>query len=315
MNLGNKILKLRKKKGLSQEELGEKIDVTRQTISNWELGETTPNIEQLKLLSKEFNISIDELVDNDLQDVLVEKVSNTEKLAGMILKIIKIVLIGIPIAVVVLFIFAILLKVAVKSKDTGREIEESIHCKLYGEEHSYSITYQELTGFPIGQGGDAYFSDILDLDKYDDAHQIFNVINDYVKRNGGTCNVIEEKNFEKIVNMYVKEGSQTSTGLTLIIENLTDFEVSYGEAFYIEQYNYKNNQWEKLKIINDNAAFIAIGYNVTKDNPRELKQTWDYMYGKLGKGTYRIVKDFSFNSDRPISEDKVYYNSVEFYID
>ena len=315
MNLGNKILKLRKKKGLSQEELGEKIDVTRQTISNWELGETTPNIEQLKLLSKEFNISIDELVDNDLQDVLVEKVSNTEKLAGMILKIIKIVLIGIPIAIVVLFIFAILLKVAVKSKDTGREIEESIHCKLYGEEHSYSITYQELTGFPIGQGGDAYFSDILDLDKYDDAHQIFNVINDYVKRNGGTCNVIEEKNFEKIVNMYVKEGSQTSTGLTLIIENLTDFEVSYGEAFYIEQYNYKNNQWEKLKIINDNAAFIAIGYNVTKDNPRELKQTWNYMYGKLGKGTYRIVKDFSFNSDRPISEDKIYYNSVEFYID
>ena len=315
MNLGNKILKLRKKKGLSQEQLGEKLDVTRQTISNWELGETTPNIEQLKLLSKEFNISIDELVDNDLQDVLVEKVSNTEKLAGMILKIIKIVLIGIPIAIVVLFIFAILFKVAVKSKDTGREIEESIHCKLYGEEHSYSITYQELTGFPIGQGGDAYFSDILDLGKYDDAHQIFNVINDYVKRNGGTCNIIEEKNFENIVNMYVKEGSQTSTGLTLIIENLTDFEVSYGEAFYIEQYNYKNNQWEKLKIINDNAAFIAIGYNVTKDNPRELKQTWDYMYGKLGKGTYRIVKDFSFNSDRPISEDKVYYNSVEFYID
>lgn len=315
MNLGNKILKLRKKKGLSQEELGEKIDVTRQTISNWELGETTPNIEQLKLLSKEFNVSIDELVDNDLQDVLVEKVSNTEKLAGMILKIIKIVLIGVPIALVVLFILAFLFKVAVKSKDTGREIEESIHCKLYGEEHSYSITYQELTGFPIGQGGDAYFSDILDLLKYDDAHQIFNVINDYVKRNGGTCSMIEEKNFENVVNMYVKEGSQTNTGLTLIIENLTDFEVSYGEAFYIEKYNYKNNQWEKLTYINNNIAFNMIGYNVIKGSPRELKQGWEFMYGKLDKGTYRIVKSFSFNSDIPISEDKVYYYSTEFYLD
>ena len=78
MKLGKKILELRKKKGFSQEELGERINVTRQTISNWELGETSPNPEQLKLLSKELNISIDELLDNDIKNVLVEKVSNTE---------------------------------------------------------------------------------------------------------------------------------------------------------------------------------------------------------------------------------------------
>ena len=53
MEIGNKIMELRKKKGLSQEQLGEKIDVTRQTISNWELGVTQPNPDQLKLLSKE----------------------------------------------------------------------------------------------------------------------------------------------------------------------------------------------------------------------------------------------------------------------
>ncbi len=52
MNLGDKILQLRKKNGLSQEQLGEKVDVTRQTISNWELGETTPNPEQLKKCQK-----------------------------------------------------------------------------------------------------------------------------------------------------------------------------------------------------------------------------------------------------------------------
>ena len=95
MKLGNKILKLRKQKGLSQEELGEKVDVTRQTISNWELGETQPNPEQLKLLSKELNVSIDELLDNDIQNVLVEKVSNTEKLPGIILIILKFIIIGI----------------------------------------------------------------------------------------------------------------------------------------------------------------------------------------------------------------------------
>lgn len=52
MNLGDKILQLRKKNGLSQEQLGEKVDVTRQTISNWELGETTPSPEQLKKCQK-----------------------------------------------------------------------------------------------------------------------------------------------------------------------------------------------------------------------------------------------------------------------
>ena len=77
MNLGKKIFELRKKSGLSQEQLGEKINVTRQTISNWELGETSPNPEQLKALSKELNISIDELLDNDIKSILVEKVSNT----------------------------------------------------------------------------------------------------------------------------------------------------------------------------------------------------------------------------------------------
>ena len=93
MTLGKKILELRKKKGLSQEALSEIMDVTRQTISNWEIDETSPNPEQLKMLSKEFNVSIDELLDNDIENVIVEKVSNTEKLSGVILKLLKFIVI------------------------------------------------------------------------------------------------------------------------------------------------------------------------------------------------------------------------------
>ena len=89
MTLGEKIFELRKKCGLSQEQLGEKINVTRQTISNWELGETAPNPEQLKLISKEFNVSIDELLDNDIESILVEKISSTERLASVGIKAIK----------------------------------------------------------------------------------------------------------------------------------------------------------------------------------------------------------------------------------
>jgi len=65
MKLGENISILRKKNGLSQEKLAEKINVTRQTISNWELGETAPNPEQLILLSHIFSKSIDKLVGND----------------------------------------------------------------------------------------------------------------------------------------------------------------------------------------------------------------------------------------------------------
>lgn len=86
MNLGEKIVSLRKKNNLSQEELAEKVGVTRQTISKWELEETTPDINQAKKLSKLFNISLDELTNNDISNILVEKVSNTEKLAGIIIK-------------------------------------------------------------------------------------------------------------------------------------------------------------------------------------------------------------------------------------
>ena len=52
MDTKNIILELRTKKGLSQEELAEKVFVTRQAVSRWENGETTPNTETLKLLSK-----------------------------------------------------------------------------------------------------------------------------------------------------------------------------------------------------------------------------------------------------------------------
>ena len=56
------ILELRNKAGLSQDELAEKVFVTRQAISRWENGETTPNTETLKLLSRLFNVSINTLL-------------------------------------------------------------------------------------------------------------------------------------------------------------------------------------------------------------------------------------------------------------
>ena len=62
MTLGQRIQELRKQQNLSQEELGTRLGVSRQAVSRWENGETVPNTETLKLLSKEFDVSINTLL-------------------------------------------------------------------------------------------------------------------------------------------------------------------------------------------------------------------------------------------------------------
>ena len=67
METKDMIFELRTKKGMSQEELAEKVFVTRQAVSRWETGETTPNTETLKLLSKLFDVSINTLLGSPRQ--------------------------------------------------------------------------------------------------------------------------------------------------------------------------------------------------------------------------------------------------------
>ena len=67
METKNIIFELRTKNGLSQDELAEKIYVTRQAVSRWETGETVPNTETLKLLSQLFDVSINTLLGSPRQ--------------------------------------------------------------------------------------------------------------------------------------------------------------------------------------------------------------------------------------------------------
>ncbi|MGI5173376.1 helix-turn-helix transcriptional regulator [Treponema sp. OMZ 840] len=64
MNLAQKIFDLRKKTGLSQEQLADTIGVSRQSVSKWESGESLPELERLIELSKTFKVSIDYLVED-----------------------------------------------------------------------------------------------------------------------------------------------------------------------------------------------------------------------------------------------------------
>ena len=65
MDLGKKIIEMRKNKNFSQEQLAETLNVSRQTISNWENGRFYPDIDALVKISKYFNISLDDLLASD----------------------------------------------------------------------------------------------------------------------------------------------------------------------------------------------------------------------------------------------------------
>lgn len=183
--LGKNILKLRKKQGLSQEQLGELVNVTRQTISNWELNETTPNPGQLKLLSKALNVSVDELLDNDVKNVLVEKVSNTEKLAGMIIKILKVAGI-IFIIYVVLIVIAIISFQFIGSSKASNIEQVEMECSINENDYIISIGsdgYFNCSNCPkqIQKEIKQNYIDFSDISKTSDN------INNYFKSQNGLC--------------------------------------------------------------------------------------------------------------------------------
>ncbi len=80
MNLGNNLFQARKKAGLSQESVAEKLGVSRQTISKWETDETIPDIYQTKKLAKLYNLTLDELIDFDIDVKEIEEIiKNTDE--------------------------------------------------------------------------------------------------------------------------------------------------------------------------------------------------------------------------------------------
>lgn len=99
MKFNEKLIELRKQKGLSQEELGYKLNVTRQTVSKWELGQTTPEMDKLLEMSKIFNISVDELINesnmqNDVKPVIEDTpIQDNNKRRKIIIAIVVIALI------------------------------------------------------------------------------------------------------------------------------------------------------------------------------------------------------------------------------
>ena len=188
MDIGNKILDLRKKKNITQEQLEEMVGVSRQTISKWELSETAPDLVQAKKISKIFNISLDDLTNNDIKDILITKASDTEKLVKVTIIFMKVL--------VILIILAIIGIVALFTYFNVQVVSSSMHVSCVRNEHNFlydivvndkakkDINDMKITEFNTN---DEEFKNVLNIKDYDTAQELLDYIREYNLSNNGVC--------------------------------------------------------------------------------------------------------------------------------
>lgn len=135
MKFNERLLDLRKKNGWSQEELGYKLDVSRQTVSKWESGQTTPDLERLRKLAKVFETSVDELISEE--DVVKEEI-NTErkdkeasnKKCSKVFKYIKVILSLILFSLLIIYIIIVCRRIAI-IRNVEKILMDTIHKYTY----------------------------------------------------------------------------------------------------------------------------------------------------------------------------------------
>ncbi len=158
MELEEKLMKLRKEHGLSQEQFGEEIGVSRQAVSKWENGETKPDIDKIKTISEKYNVTYEYLL-NDLveennnkpkeeQMNVEEPTKKKRKFLKRLLKVIKVLLIVYIILVIYKFVMYTKINIVANSFD---------------EENYGIVTHMKTMSFD-NQGGEV----LNHLYKYED---------------------------------------------------------------------------------------------------------------------------------------------------
>lgn len=195
MHFGDTLLKLRKQKNISQDELAEKIGVTRQTISNWELNITVPNINDLKKLSEVFGVSYNELLNPNVSEN--KKISDVEKAAKIILLLFKITCISAVISIVILMILFIVRKINYEKNNIVGSY--SLTCTYRDSTYHYNVNYNKKNKIVNATiEGSVPESDkniqwIADLDSFVFSKKITNQydLKDYIidkyEQNNGSC--------------------------------------------------------------------------------------------------------------------------------
>jgi len=178
MDLGKIIFNYRKKFNLSQEDLAKEIGVTRQTISKWELNETSPDLKQAIKLAEIFDIDFNNILgrNNKEEKNINEKSSKTKH-------ILLIVLLSFSI-IVILSLISIFFYNYGYNKNHSKIY---IVCKLDNEEYNYAITYDDTNDILLTDGSKYIYENIYNKKKYKKTVNLITDVNNYFENNGGYC--------------------------------------------------------------------------------------------------------------------------------
>lgn len=251
MNFSDNLIKLRKTKGWSQEDLADKLSLSRQAISKWEVGTSKPDIDNLINLSKLFKVSIDQLVNNEI--IVTDAVSfdvkknDKKKKVLTLLKRLFIVL-AIIYVVNVIYNFAVLFTIT-QAELKYKELDN----------YHYIITTYDNEG--LREKEECWFKDgvskkVNTIYSYDDiksreSYIDFNQYTGYVINNNSKEQTLLTKNL--IEKVYKKQNSLYFNLPDLILEK------NYGSILLksIQYNNIKINKGKKaIKIYYDNKLLI-----------------------------------------------------------
>lgn len=188
MELGNLILKYRKQKNLTQEDLAKEMGVTRQTISKWELNETAPDLKQAVKLAKLFDVGINELINEKNRKDNIQ--NNNRSTSQLVLKIIKIV--GITLGIIIFVICMIIIITTYFSNyysasPSGQGV--STYCDYNGENSLYEVwQYYDSNQIILNTENEEIRNKFKVYD-YNDEEKLLVDIVEYIESNGGTCDM------------------------------------------------------------------------------------------------------------------------------
>lgn len=313
MKLGEKILNYRKKLGLSQEELGDKVGVSRQTVSKWEIGQTIPELEKMILLAKEFGTTIDELVkdeeaEENEKQVKSEKTKNNTsniKLVNCIL-ILVITIIGIFLGII-LYRFLMVktfsdkfLEIGMEENENGNNVRignyriiESVSVEDYSDITTLKNDYIYNLGFKWKKlyGGwiEPYRIEYLDADT-NEYYDIDCVNKTYKKLDASQLDIEVQKQLTgkdlmiqdemlKSFNLFTKKG---------VFEITTDFDYNI-DLINGNKYSINNRQYYEDNISATISKWgVSFGKREYEDKVHSIGTSYNIDYGIVNENLVRL---------------------------
>ena len=245
MELGKNIVKLRKDNNLTQDELAEKLFVTRQTISNWETCKNYPDLETIVKISDEFNIPLDELLKEDKK--LLKEIDNNVKGAKKYQNIIKFI------AVILCLLLFICYKAVMLYKYQYNEIEFDTN-KIFNE----TITIDRNSEY---NGKRIYLDRISFADYFENYVDVRNEYNTKVKYDNNNkavafYSVRKEKQYVNILSNESLENGFNSLDGELVTTSNNTLKYLYNHGV--------RNDIALLKYIKENYYFQSNIFTFTK---------------------------------------------------